>query len=105
MNAVICTLLLQANSLNFAQKKKHLKENLTVKSRQKEEASTLRLRKKEQHDTAVMVQKHSEQMLNLLKEKQQEIRQEIVDEMVRFQRVHIANADPTSASTFHLNGG
>ncbi|KAI0236666.1 Hillarin [Lamellibrachia satsuma] len=71
-----------ANSLNFAEKKKHLKENLTVKSRQKEEASTLRLRKKEQEDTVVMVQKHSEQMLNLLKKKQQEIRQEIVEEIV-----------------------
>jgi len=73
-------------SLNYAQKKKHLKENLSVKLKQATEAITLRLRKKERHDTSVMVQRHSEQMLNLLKEKQQEILQEIEAEMVCLQR-------------------
>ena len=79
-------LFVQAMSMKYNHKKNQLKESMTVKLKQKQEAITMRMRKKEQQDTADMVQKHSEQMLSMLKVKQQEIRQEIEEELVSFER-------------------
>ena len=58
-------------------------KNMTVKMRQKKEAMTLRMQKEEQQRTASIVQKHSHQMLELLRSKEDELKKELAEEMVR----------------------
>ena len=55
---------------------------MTVKLKQKQEALTLRIQKEEQQKTSSMVQKHSQQMLDLLKSKEDELKQQLEMELV-----------------------
>jgi len=49
----------------------------------KKEATTMRLQHKAQQETASLVKKHSEQMLQLLQSKQEELAKELEEEIVR----------------------
>ena len=44
---------------------------------------TLRLQKEQQEATAKMVEKHSKEMLELLKQEQEKIKKELEEELVR----------------------
>jgi predicted PhzF superfamily epimerase YddE/YHI9 len=66
----------------FEQEKENLKKNMTVRLKQKKEAATVKLKQKAQEDTSVLVQKHSAEMLELLKIKQEEIKNELQGELV-----------------------
>ena len=77
-----CIFVLQSMSMKFEEEKEEIKRNMTVKLKQKQEALTLRLQKQEQEKTASLVQKHSEQMLQLMSAKREEIRTELEHEMV-----------------------
>ena len=56
---------------------------MTVKMQKKKEATSLRLSLKAQKETATLVQRHSEQMLDLFKSKQDELAKELEEEIVR----------------------
>jgi len=51
----------------------------------KKEATTLRLQHKAQQETSDLVKKHSEEMLQLLQSKQEELAKELEEEIVRVQ--------------------
>ena len=53
-----------------------------MKLKKKKEAMTLRLQKEQQEVTAKLVEKHSKQMLDLLKEEQEKLKQELEEELV-----------------------
>ena len=58
---------------------------MTVKMMKKKEAASLRLQHKAQQETSHLVKKHSEQMLQLLQSKQEELAKELEDEIVSIQ--------------------
>lgn len=72
---------MKAMTVKFEQEKDILKKNLTVRHKERKEAVTLRLQKEQQAETAELVSKHSHQMLELLKIKQLEIKQQMQNEM------------------------
>ena len=49
--------------------------------KKKKEALTIRLQKKEQEETSELVSKHSGQMLELIKSKQDDLKRDILDNM------------------------
>ncbi|KAK2156530.1 hypothetical protein LSH36_211g04058 [Paralvinella palmiformis] len=68
---------LKAMTVRYEQEKEELKKNMTVRFKQKKDAATVKLKQKAQEDTSQLVQKHSAQMLVLLKTKQEEIKNEL----------------------------
>ena len=64
-------------TVRYEQEKEELKKNMTVRFKQKKDAATVKLKQKAQEDTSQLVQKHSAQMLVLLKTKQEEIKNEL----------------------------
>jgi len=72
-----------ASTEHLEEAKAELRKTMTVKMQKKKEATTLRLTLKAQKETATLVQRHSEQMLDLLKSKQDELAQELEEEIVR----------------------
>ncbi|ESO03432.1 hypothetical protein HELRODRAFT_192035 [Helobdella robusta] len=69
------------SSDKFEKDKAELKKTLTVKMMKKKEAMSVRLQSKAQLKTATMVKKHSEEMLALLKSKQDEVKKELEEEI------------------------
>ena len=82
----------QVSTERYEQEMADLKKTMTVKMIKKKEAMSMRLQSKAQLQTATLVKKHSEQMLELLKSKQEELKQELVDEIVSFVYSHHASS-------------
>lgn len=59
-----------------------MKKTMTLRMLKKKEAMSVRLQTMAQQKTATLVKKHSEQMLELLKSKQDELQKELRDEIV-----------------------
>ena len=72
----------QAATLRFQKEKEDIEKNRSVKLKKKKEAMTLRLQKEQQEVTAKLVEKHSKQMLDLLKQEQEKLKQELEEELV-----------------------
>ncbi|XP_076462508.1 hillarin-like [Babylonia areolata] len=64
-------------TMQFESEKKDLEQKMTQKRRKITQTATLRLREKEQRATSDLVTRQSQQMLNMLAAKHQEIRQEL----------------------------
>ncbi len=77
--AIFC---FQAATLRFEKEKEDIEKNRSVKLKKKKEAMTLRLQKEQQEVTAKLVEKHSRQMLELLKQEQEKLKQELEEEIV-----------------------
>ena len=75
-------MILQAATLRFQKEKEDIEKNRSVKLKKKKEAMTLRLQKEQQEVTAKLVEKHSKQMLDLLKQEQEKLKQELEEELV-----------------------
>ena len=75
-------MFLQAATLRFQKEKEDIEKNRSVKLKKKKEAMTLRLQKEQQEVTAKLVEKHSKQMLDLLKQEQEKLKQELEEELV-----------------------
>ena len=75
-------IILQAATLRFQKEKEDIEKNRSVKLKKKKEAMTLRLQKEQQEVTAKLVEKHSKQMLDLLKQEQEKLKQELEEELV-----------------------
>ena len=86
-------MILQAATLRFQKEKEDIEKNRSVKLKKKKEAMTLRLQKEQQEVTAKLVEKHSKQMLDLLKQEQEKLKQELEEELVsreaRFTKLEI----------------
>lgn len=77
-------------TVNFEQQKQALGSLIEKKTAQKKEYMTLRIREKEQRKMATLVAKQSQQMLQLLADKQEEIKQEMAHELVSFHYIQKA---------------
>lgn len=73
-------------TIHFEKQKQELGSMIEKKAAQKKEYMTLRIREKEQRKMATLVAKQSQQMLQLLADKQEEIKQEMAQELVGFHR-------------------
>jgi hypothetical protein len=72
----------QANTTeHYEEAKEELKKTMTVKMQKKKDALSLRLQSEAQLKTATLVKKHSQQMLELLHSKQDELKKELEDEI------------------------
>jgi len=69
-------------TIHFENQKKELGNIIEKKKAKKKEHMTLRVREKEQRKMATLVAKQSQQMLELLAAKQEELKQEVVKELV-----------------------
>ncbi|KAL4236037.1 hypothetical protein ACF0H5_004423 [Mactra antiquata] len=68
-------------TVQFENQKKELEKSIKVKGDRRKESMTLRLKQKEQSMTSSMVTKQSEQMLDLLAEKKEELRKDLEKEL------------------------
>ena len=84
-NNFYAMIFLQAATLRFQKEKEDIEKNRSVKLKKKKEAMTLRLQKEQQEVTAKLVEKHSKQMLDLLKQEQEKLKQELEEELVRME--------------------
>jgi len=66
---------------HYEEEKEELKKTMTVKLQKKKEALSMRLQSEAQQKTATLVKKHSQQMLELLQSKQEELKKELEDEL------------------------
>ena len=71
----------QTMTVQFENQKKNLEKTLKVKKEKMKESATLRLKEKGQKMTSALVQKHSEQMLDLLAAKKEELRKDLEKEL------------------------
>lgn len=72
---------LQLMTVQFENQKNELEKTLVAKKEKKKESMTLRLKEKEQRMTSSMVTKQSEQMLDLLAKKKEDLRKELEKEL------------------------
>jgi len=75
----------KTSSLRYQEEKDEMQRNMTVRMKQKKEAMTMRIQKDSQEQTSEMVQKHSQQMLELLQVKQLEVKAELEQELLQKQ--------------------
>jgi len=77
-----------ASTEHYEEAKAELKKSMTIKMQKKKEAATLRLQHEAQQKTSSLVKKHSEEMLQLLQSKQDELAKELEEEIVRHSLMH-----------------
>lgn len=68
-------------TIHFENKKKEIEVIIQEKKKKKQESMTLRLKEKEQKKTATMVARQSREMLEVLAQKQEELKQELKQEL------------------------
>ena len=73
--------LFQQMTIHFENKKKEIEVIIKEKKKKKQESMTLRLKEKEQKKTATMVARQSREMLEVLAQKQEELKQELKQEL------------------------
>lgn len=69
-------------TIHFENKKKEIEVIIQEKKKKKKESMTLRLKEKEQKKTATMVARQSREMLEVLAQKQEELKEELKQEIV-----------------------
>ncbi|XP_062569773.1 hillarin-like [Saccostrea cucullata] len=74
-------------TIHFENKKREIEVVIQEKKKKKQETMTLRLKEKEQKKTATMVARQSRQMLEILAQKQDELKQELKQEMAAESKV------------------
>ncbi|KAL8576564.1 hypothetical protein ACOMHN_003122 [Nucella lapillus] len=98
-------------TVQFENEKKDLENKMTLKRKKVAQTATLRLREKEQRATSEMVKKQSQQMLDLLAAKQEEIKKELnltlqseQEEIKKELNLTLQSEQPLPAQTSKQNG-